>query len=195
MSNSLQPNELQHTRPLCPSPTPGVHPNPCPLVGDAIQPSHHLSSPSLPALNLSQHQGLFKCQLLASGGQSIGVAASKSVLPMNTLDLSPLGWTGWISLQSKGLFKSLLQHHSSKASILWRSAFFTVQLSPLSITSGKPSVGLLGTHRFQVKNHCFKPLQLFSLLTSVLTNLKPQSEKAHICLVCLPFFSKIFSSP
>ena len=65
-------------------------------------------------------------QLFASGGQSIGVSASTSVLPMNTQDWSPLGWTGWISLQSKGLSKSLLQHHSSKASILWCSAFFTV---------------------------------------------------------------------
>jgi len=87
VSNSLQTNELQHARPPCPSPAPGVPcPNPCPLIGDAIQPSHHPSSPSLTALNLSQHQGLFKCQLLASGGQSIGIAASKSVLPMNTLD-------------------------------------------------------------------------------------------------------------
>ena len=66
-------------------------------VGDAIQPSHPLSSPSLPALNFSQSQ------LFASDGQSIGVSASTSVLPMNTQDLSPLGWTRWISSQSKGL--------------------------------------------------------------------------------------------
>ena len=74
-------------------------------VSDAIQPSHPLSSPSPPALNLSQHQGLFKwvSQPFASGGQSIGVSASTPVLPMNTQDWSPLGWTGWISLQSKGL--------------------------------------------------------------------------------------------
>ena len=67
-------------------------------VSDAIQPSHPLSSPSPLALNLSQHQGLF-----ASGGQSIGVSTSASVLPMNTQDWFPLGWTGCISLQSKGL--------------------------------------------------------------------------------------------
>ena len=86
-------------------------------VGDAIQPSLPLSSPS-PALNLSQHQDFFKwVSSLPSGGQSIGVSASTSVLPMNTQDWCPLGWTGWISLQSKGLSKSLLQHHSSKASI------------------------------------------------------------------------------
>ena len=75
-------------------------------------------------------------QLFASGGQSIGVSASTSVLPMNTQDWSPLGWTGWISLQSKGL-KSLLQHHSSKASILQCSAFFTDQLSHPYMTTGK----------------------------------------------------------
>ena len=73
-------------------------------VGDAIQPSHPLSSPSPPALNPSQHQGLFQwVKLFVWGSQSIGVSASASVLPMNTQDLSPSGWTGWISLQSKGL--------------------------------------------------------------------------------------------
>ena len=73
-------------------------------VGDAIQPSHPLSFPSPPSLSLSQHQGLFQMsQLFASGGQSIGVSVSTSVLPMNTQDWSPLGWTGWISSQSEGL--------------------------------------------------------------------------------------------
>ena len=105
-------------------------------LGDAIQPS--LSSPSPPAFNLSQHQGLFQMsQLFASGGQSIEVSASTSVLLMNTQDWSPLGWTSWISLQSKGTLKSLLQHHSSKASILLHSAFFIVQLSHQSMTTGK----------------------------------------------------------
>ena len=69
-----------------------------------------------------------KSQYFASGGQSIRVSASASVFPMNIQDWFPLGWTGWISLQSKEL-SSLLQHHSSKASILRRSAFFIVQLS------------------------------------------------------------------
>ena len=68
-------------------------------------------------------------QFFASGGQSIGASASTSVLPMNIQDLFPLGWTGLISLQSKGLSKSLLQHHSSKASILLCPVFFMVQLS------------------------------------------------------------------
>ena len=74
--------------------------------------------------------------LFTSGGQNIGVSASASVLPMSTQDYSPLGWTGWISLQSKGL-SSLLQHHSSKASILWCSAFFMDQLSHPYMTTGK----------------------------------------------------------
>ena len=72
-------------------------------VADAIQPSHPLSSPSPPAFNLSQHQGLFRWTALHIGWPSIGVSASASVLPMNILDWSPLGWTGWISLQSRGL--------------------------------------------------------------------------------------------
>ena len=70
-------------------------------VSDAIQPSYPLSSPS-PAFNLSQHQSLFQW-VNSWGGQSIGVSALASVLPQNTQDWSPLGWTGWISLQSKGL--------------------------------------------------------------------------------------------
>ena len=107
-------------------------------VGDAIQPSHPLSSPSPPALSLSPLQGFFPVSwFFTSGGQSIGVSASASVLPMNTQDWSPLGWTGWISSQSKGTLKSLLQHHSSKASILWCSAFFIIQLSHPYMTTGK----------------------------------------------------------
>ena len=73
-------------------------------VGDAIQPSHPLLSPSPPAPNPSQHQSLFQwVNWVAWGGPSIGVSASTSVLLMNTQDWSPLGWAGWISLQSKGL--------------------------------------------------------------------------------------------
>ena len=97
-------------------------------VGDAIQPSHSLLSPSFPAFNLFQHQGLFKW--VSSSHQVakvLGVSASASVLPMNIQDWFPLGWTGWISLQSKGL--SRVFSNSSKASILSHSAFFLVQLS------------------------------------------------------------------
>ena len=84
-------------------------------VSDAIQPSHLLSSPSPPAPTPSQHQGIFQWVNSAWGGQSTGVSASASVLPMNTQDWSPLGWPGWISLQSKGLSRvfsnTIVQKH------------------------------------------------------------------------------------
>ena len=84
-------------------------------VGDAIQPSHPQSSPSPHAFNLFPASGSFPIsQFLALGGQSIGVSASASVLPMNIQDWIPLGWTGWISLQSKGLstvFNIIVQKH------------------------------------------------------------------------------------
>ena len=94
--------------------------------------SNHLilSCPSSdPTLNISQDQGFFlKCQLFASGGQSIRTSVPASVLPVNIQVWFPLGWTGWISMLSKGL-SSLLQHHSLKASVLQCSAFFMIQLS------------------------------------------------------------------
>ena len=111
VSNSLRSRELQHDRPPCPSPTPGVHPNPCPsslwchpTIFSSV--SHFAPCPqSFPA------SGSFPMsQFFVSGGQSIGVSASTSVLPMNThwkcsilKDWSRLGWTCWISLQAKGL--------------------------------------------------------------------------------------------
>ena len=99
-------------------------------VSDAIQPSH----PAVPFSSCPQSfpaSGSFPVsQLFPSGGQRIGVSASTSVLPRNTQNWSLLGWTGWISLQTKRL-SSLLQHHSSKASIVLRSAFFIFQFSHL----------------------------------------------------------------
>ena len=100
----MQPHELQHARPFCPSPTPGVYPNSCPSSR-----WRHLaiSSSVIPfssCLQFLPASGSFPMsQLFAWGGQSIGASASTSVLPMNTQDWSPLGWTGWISLQFKGL--------------------------------------------------------------------------------------------
>ena len=104
VSNSLQPHELQYARPPCPSSTPGVHPNPSPLC----QWYHSTISSSVVLFSSCPQRftetGSFQMsQLFTSGGQSIGVSASTSVPPMNTQDWSPLGWTGWISLQSKGL--------------------------------------------------------------------------------------------
>ena len=100
--NSLQPHEQQHVRLPCSSPTPGVYPNSCPL-SQWWHPT--ISSSVIPFSSCPQSfpkSGSFQMsQLFTSGGQSIGVSASTSILPMNTQDWSPLGWTGWISLQSK----------------------------------------------------------------------------------------------
>ena len=104
VSTSLWPNGLQHTRPPYPSPTPGVYPNSSPLSQwwhPAISSSVILFSSCLQSFPAS---GSFQMsQLFISGGQNIGVSASTSVLPMNTQDWSLLRWTGWISLQTKGL--------------------------------------------------------------------------------------------
>ena len=104
MSDSLRPCGLQHARPPCPSPTPGAYSNSCPscrwchpTISSSVVPFSS-SLQSLPA------SGSFQvCRFFASGVQSIGVSVSASVLPMNIQDLFPLGWTDWISLQSKGL--------------------------------------------------------------------------------------------
>ena len=137
MSNSLWPHGLQYTRLPCPSLTPRPYSNSCPwsrwchpTISSSVDPfsSHLQSFPASESFPMSQ--------FFTSGGQSIGVWASTSVLPINTQDWSPLGWTDWISLQSKGL-ASLLQHHSSKESILQCSAFFMVQLSHPYMTTGK----------------------------------------------------------
>ena len=137
MSNSLWPHGLRHTRPPCPSPALRVYS--CPLSwrchptvsSSVITFSSHLQSfPASGSFQMSQ--------FFTSSGQSIRVSNSASVLPLNTQDWSSLGWTGWISLQLlQGSLKSLLQHHSSKASILHHSAFFIVQLSHPYMTTGK----------------------------------------------------------
>ena len=104
VSNSLRPHESQHARPPCPSPTPGVHSNSCPssrwchpAISSSVVPFSSCSK-SLPA-----SESFPMSQLFTWGGQSTGVSASTSVLQMNTQDWSPVGWIGWISLQSKGL--------------------------------------------------------------------------------------------
>ena len=127
VSNFLWPHELQHARPPCPSPTPRVYSNSCPssqwyhpAISSSVVPFSSCPQ-SLPA------SGSFPMsKLFAWGSQSTGVSASASVLPMNTQDQSPLGWTGWISLQSKGLSRvfsnTTVQKHK----------FFVAQLSSQS---------------------------------------------------------------
>ena len=137
VSDSLKPHKLQHTRPPCPSPTPWVYPNPCPCVSDAIQPSHPLSSPSLPAFNLSQHQGLFKWvssfirwPKYWSFSFNISPSNEYSGLISHRMALLDL-------LAVQGTLKRLFQHHSSKASVVLCSDFFIVQLSHPYMTTGK----------------------------------------------------------
>ena len=129
VSNSLQPHESQQARPPCPSLTPGVYPNSCP--------SSHFCHPAISSSvvpfsscpqSLPASESFPMSQLFTWGGQSIGISASTSVLPMNTQNWSPLGWTGWISLQSKGLSRvfsnTTVQKHQ----------FFGTQLSSQSIS-------------------------------------------------------------
>ena len=127
VSDSLWPHELQHARPPCPSPTSGVHPNSRPLswwchpdISSSVVPFSSCPQ-SLPA-----SESFLMSQLFAWGGQSIGISASASVLPMNNQDWAPLEWTGWISLQSKGLSRvfsnTTVQKHQ----------FFSTQLSSQS---------------------------------------------------------------
>ena len=124
MSDSLRPHKPQHTRPPCLSPTPRVYPNSCPLSRWCHLTISSSVIPFSSCLQCFPTSGFFEMsQLFASGGQSIGVSASTSVLPMNTQDWSPLGLTGWISLQSKGFSRvfsnTTVQKHQ----------FFCAQLS------------------------------------------------------------------
>ena len=112
-------------------------------------------------------------QFFTSGYQSIGVSASTSVLLMNTQDGSPLGWTGWISLQSKGL-SSLLQHHSSKETILRPSDFFTVQLSHPHMTTGKTIALTRQTFIGKVKS------LLLNMISRVVIAFLPRSKRLLI---------------
>ena len=138
MSDSLWSGELQHARLPCPSPSPGICSNSCPFsqwcyatISSSVIP---FSFPqSLPA------SGSFPVSLLfVSGGQSIGVSASTSVLPVNIQGWFPLGLIDWFDLLAvQGTVKSLLQHHSLKASFLRCSAFFMIQLLDPYMTTGK----------------------------------------------------------
>ena len=124
VSDSLWPHESQHAKPPCPWPTPGVYSNSCPssqwchsAISSSVVPFSSCPQ-SLPA------SGSFPMsQLFTWAGQSTGVSASASVLPMNTQDWSPLGWTGWISLQSKGLSRV------SSNTTVQKHQFFGTQLS------------------------------------------------------------------
>ena len=136
MTDSLRPHELQHARPPCPSPAPRVHPNPCPLsqwyhpaISTSVVPFSSCPQ-SFPASRSFQMS-----QLFTSGGKSVGVSASSSVLPMNTQDWSPLGWTGLISYWSPLGWTGLISLPSKGLSRVFSNTtvqkyqFFSTQLS------------------------------------------------------------------
>ena len=201
VSDSLRLHGLQHTRPPCPLPTLGVYSDSYPLS--------RWCHPTISVVSFSSHlqsfpaSGSFQMsQFFISGGQSIGVSASASVLPMNIHDWSPLGWTGWISFQSKGLFKSLLQHHSSKALILQHSAFFIVQLSHPYMTTGKTIALTRWTFVGKVMSLLFnmlprlvitflpgsKYLLILWLQSPSAVILEPPQNKVCHCFHCLPIY-------
>ena len=138
MFDSLRFHRLQHVRPPCPSSTPGVYSNSCPL-GQWCHPT--VSSSVIPFTSHLQPcpaSGSFQMsQFFASGGQSIGVSASASVLTVNTQDWFPLGWTGWISLQSKGLSRVFSNTTVQKHQFFSAQLFFIVQLSHPYMIAGK----------------------------------------------------------
>ena len=130
MSSSLRPHELQHARPPCPSPTPGAHSNSCPSswwCHPAIS-SSVIPFSSCPQ-SLQASESFPMGQLFTWGSQSTGVSALESFLPKNTQDWSPLEWTGWISLQSKGLSRVFSN------TTVQRHQFFGAQLSSQSNSS------------------------------------------------------------
>ena len=138
VSNSLWPHGQQHARPPCSSPTPRVYSNSCPLRQWChLQPSHPLSSPSLPAFSLSQHQALFKWvsslhQVPKYWSFSFSISPSSEHPGLISFRMD---WLDLLAVQ--GTLKSLFQHHNSKASILRCSAFFIIQLSHPYMTTGK----------------------------------------------------------
>ena len=173
MSNSLWPHESQHARPPCPSPIPGIYSHSCPLscwchpaISSSVVPFSSCPQ-SLPA------SGSFPMsQLFASGGQSTGVSASVSVLPMNTQDWFPSGWTGWISLQSKGLSRVFSNTTVQKHQFF--SAQLSVQLSHPYMTTGKTIA--LTRRAFIVKVMCL----LFNMLSRLIISFLPRSKRLLI---------------
>ena len=174
VSDFLQPHKPQHTSPPCPSPTPGVYPNSCPLsrwchptISSSVVPfsSCLQSFPALGSFPVSQ--------LFVSGGQSIGVSAT-SVLPMNTQDYISFRMHWLDLLEVQGTLKSLLQHHSSKASILQCSAFFRVQLSHPYMTTGKTIASTRQTFVGKVMS------LLFNMLSRLVITFLPRSKRLLI---------------
>ena len=188
VSDFLRPYEPQHARPPCPSPTPGVHPNPCPLS----QWCHlTISSSVVPFSSCPQSfpaSGSFQMsQLFTSDGQSTGVSASTSVPALNTQDCFSfrMDWLDLLAVQ--GTLKNLLQHHSSKAFILQHPAFFTVQLSHPYLTTGK-------TIALTRWNFVGKVMSLlFNMLSRLVITFLPRSK--HLLISWLQSPSAVILEP
>ena len=171
MSDSLWPHELQHARPLCPSPTPGVHSNSCPLSRWCHPAISSSVVPFFSCLQSLSASGSFPMsQLFLWGGQSTGVPASASVLP--GLISFRMDWFDLFAVQ--GTLKSLVQHYSPKASILWHSAFFTVQLSHPYMTPGKTIALTRQTFAGKVTS------LLFNMLSRLVITFLPRGKRRLI---------------
>ena len=177
MSNSLQPHEPQHARPPCPSQTPGVYSNSClssrwchPAISSSVVAFSYCPQ-SLPA-----SRSFPTSQLFAWGGQSIG-SFSFSISPSNEHPGLICFRTDWLDLLAvQGTLKSLLQHHSSKTSILWHSAFFTVQPSHPYMTTGK-------TKAFTRRTFVGKVMSLlFNMLSRLVITFLPRNKCLLICV-------------
>ena len=187
MSNSLRPHESQHARPPCPSPIPGVHPNSCPSSRWCLP---AISSPVVPfsscPQSLQASESFPVSQLFAWGGQSTGVSALASFLPKNTQGWSPLGWTGLISLQSKGLSRVFSNTTVQKHRFF--GAFFTVQLSHPCMTTRKTIA--LTRRTFVGKGMSL----LFNVLSKLVINFLSRSKRLLISWLQSPF-AVIWSPP
>ena len=138
MSNSLWPHGLQHARPPCPSPTPEACSSSCPSSWWCHPTTSSSVIPFFLCLQSFPESGsLQMSELFASDGQIIGVSASTSILPVSIQDWFPLGWSGWFSLQSKGLSRVFSNTMFNSSSILQRLSFFIVQLSHPYMTTAK----------------------------------------------------------
>ena len=174
VSDSLQPHELQHTRPLCPSPSPGVHSDSHPSSQWCHQPSYPLSSPSTPAPHPSQHQNLSQW-VHASHEVAKYWSFSFSIIPSKEIPGLISFRMDWLDLLAvQGTLKSLLQHHSSKASVLWCSAFFTVQLSHPCMTTRKTIALTKRTLVGKVMS------LLFNMLSRLVITFLPRSKRLFI---------------
>ena len=186
MSDSLRPHESQHSRPPYPSTTPKFTQTHVHRVGDAIQPSHPLSTPSPPAPNPSQHQGLFQWVNMRwpkYWGFSFNISPSNEQPGLISFRMD---WLDLLAVQ--GTLKSLLQHHSSKASILPCSAFFIARLSHRYMTTGKTIALTRRTFVGKVMS------LLFNMLSRLVITFLPRSKRLLISWLQSPS-AMIFPTP